>query len=193
MNGGHDAGNDRRVVVKRFRHGRKTVSGAGRRGNDMIVFRERLVVDVVNDSGKVVARGSGNNDVLRTGVYMRLRLCLGSIETRAFQNDVYAEFSPGKILRFGAGVDGYLLAVYYDSAGNGNGLAVFRIFGVYEIDFMISRIVTLHGIVFEKMSEHLGARKIVYRHYFVAFRPEHLSERKTTYTPESVDCNFGYF
>ena len=69
------------------------------------------MVYVVNDSGKVVAGRSGDNDVFGTGVDMSLRFCFGCIETRAFQNDVYVKFSPGKILSLGASA--YAADAYY--------------------------------------------------------------------------------
>jgi hypothetical protein len=53
-----------------------------------------------------------------------------------------------------------------------------------------SKVVTLSGIILEKVSEHRGAGEVVDSNYFVAFCAEHLTECETTDTAESVNSNF---
>ena len=49
----------------------------------------------------------------------------------------------------------------------------------------------LGGIILEQVSQHLGAGKIVDGDHFIAFRAEHLTERKTADSAETVDSNFN--
>ena len=191
VNGGHDTALNGISVVKSLSHGSKTVCRAGSGGNDLIFFGKFLVVNVENDGLKIVARGSGNNDFLRAGLNVSHRLFFGSVESGTFQNYVYAEFTPRKIRSLRASVDGDFLSVYGDGAGNNNGFAVFaenRILISYGMS--LSNVTALSRIVFQKVSKHFGARKVVDRNNFIAFRAEHLSERKTTDSSETVNRYF---
>ena len=49
---------------------------------------------------------------------------------------------------------------------------------------------TLCGIVFEQMSQHLRAGKIIDCNNFVAFGVEHLTESQTADTTEAVNSDF---
>ncbi len=59
---------------------------------------KRLVVYVVNDCLEVVARGSGDNDLLSACVDVSLRLILRGVEAGAFKNNVYVELAPGQVV-----------------------------------------------------------------------------------------------
>ena len=55
----------------------------------------------------------------------------------------------------------------------------------------LAAVTALSGIVLEKVSEHLGIGKIVDGNYLIALCAEHLSERKTADTTETVNSNFN--
>ena len=152
------------------------------------------MVYVVNDGRQIVARGSGNNDLFRTGVDVRLRFRLAGIKARAFEHDVHVEISPGKFSGVRFRIDGDFFAVHDDGTRHYDGLSVFRHYGVFILNGVSLRdIVTLHRVVFEKMREHFGAGQVVDGDYFITFRTEHLSERKTSDSAETVDSNLCYF
>ena len=52
-------------------------------------------------------------------------------------------------------------------------------------------VLTLSGVVFEKVSEHFGACEVVDGDDFVALGAKHLSECEATDTTEAVNCNFN--
>ena len=179
VNGGHVALLDLGKLVQRVSHGSKAVGRAGSRGNNGIRSFQGLFVYAVNDGGKVVARGSGNDDLLCAGVDVRLRLRLGGIEARALQNDVDVEFLPGKVHRVFFLIDLNGLAVNGDGA-----LFIVRAHGIRK------SISALRGIVLEKVRKHLGAGEVVDRDDLISLRIEHLAESKTADASESVDRNF---
>ena len=176
VNGGHDARNDGISLVEGVRHGSEAVGGAGSRGDDGVFLGERLFVYAEYDGGKVIARGSGDDDFLRAGVDMRLRLCLGRVEARAFEHDVYADFAPGKVRRVFFGIDFNRLA----ADGDGTRLVVRR----NGVRVFVS---ALRGIVFQQVRQHLGAGEVVDRNDFVTLCAEHLTESKAPDASESVD------
>ena len=116
VHGGHDTAHDGSVIVERFRHRSEAVGGAACCGDDGVGRFERGVVDVVNDCGKIVACGCGDDDLACACVDMSLRFCFGSVETGAFQNDVNAECSPRKFCGFCFCIDGDFLSVNDDVA-----------------------------------------------------------------------------
>ena len=118
VNGNHNARFDGSEVVKGFCHRSEAVGGAACGGDDIVVFIERFVVYVVNDCGKVVACGSGNNDFLCDCGDMSLRFRFAGIETGAFENNVYVKGFPRK-------VSGVLLCVNGDFLAIDNDVAVF--------------------------------------------------------------------
>ena len=111
VNRGHDTAHDRCIIVECFRHRSEAVGRAACSGDDVVSCFQSGVVDVVDDCGKVVACGSRDDDFACACVDVCLCFCFGGVETRAFQNDVHAEFAPGKFCSFCFCVDGDLLAV----------------------------------------------------------------------------------
>ena len=118
MDGGHDTRSNRSVAVEGSCHRSEAVGGAACGGDDIVVFIERFVVYVVNDCGKVVACGSGNNDFLCACGDVSLRFRFAGIETGAFENNVYVKGFPRK-------VSGVLLCVNGDFLAIDNDVAVF--------------------------------------------------------------------
>ncbi len=179
----HDTALNGSIVVKSLSHGSKAVCGAGSSGNDFVLFVKSLFVNAVNDCLEVIACRSGNNDLLSACVNMSLSLILRSIEARALKNYVNADLAPRKILSVFHSIDSNLFAVY----GNG----VFA--GLNGVSFFtdLAAVTALSGIVLEKVSEHLGIGKIVDGNYLIALCAEHLSERKTADTTETVNSNFN--
>ena len=114
MYGRHDTALNRRVIVQRFRHGSKAVRRAGSGGNNLVLFRQRLLIYAVNDRRQIVARRSRNNDLLRARVDMRLRFCFRCIEACAFEDDIYADLSPRKIRGVLLRIDRNFLSVHRD-------------------------------------------------------------------------------
>ena len=74
------------------------------------------MVDVVDDGGEVVARGSGDDDLLGAGVDVGLGLGLGGVEAGALEDDVDVEIAPRQVVGVGLLVDLDGLAV------DGNGV-----------------------------------------------------------------------
>ncbi len=141
------------------------------------------MVDVVNDGRQIVARGSGDDDLARAGVDMRLRLCLGGIEAGALEHDVYAELAPGQIRGVGHLVDDDLLAVDDD--------VVILALALVEVHGMtLSDPVALRGVILQKMCEHLCGGQIVDRDDVITLCMEHLTESQTADTAKTVDSNF---
>ena len=62
----------------------------------LIVRGKGLFVYAVNDGLKVVAGGSGNNNLLCACIDVSHGLFLGAVETGAFENNVNAELTPGQ-------------------------------------------------------------------------------------------------
>ena len=58
-------------------NGSQAVGGAAGSGDDLVFRLQGVVVDVVNDGGQIVARGSGDNDLLGARFDMGRSLSLG--------------------------------------------------------------------------------------------------------------------
>ena len=179
VDGRHVALLDLAELVERVCHGSKAVGRAGSRGDDGVRGLQRLFIDAVHDGGQVVAGGSGDDDLLRACVDVRLRLRLGGVEARALQHDVDVERLPGK-------VDGVLFLIDLD------GLAVHRDGALFIVraDGIRKSISALRGIVLQKVRKHRGAGEVIDRDDLIAGCIEHLTERKTADTAKSVDRNF---
>ena len=196
VDGGHDTALDGSVIVKSLSHGSKAVGGAGSCTDDGVVGSEGALVDAEDDGLEVIACGSRDNDLLSACIDVSLALSLGAVEAGALKNNINVKLAPGKILRVGHSIDGDLLAVNYDSAGNLDSLAVLFILSsleVYGVKILAysSAIAALSGIVLEKVCKHLGAGKIVDSNNLVALCAEHLTECKTTDTAKAVNSNFN--
>ena len=68
VDGAHNAGLNLPAIVQSLSHGSQAVGGAGSSGDDVVILGQGVVVDIVNDGGQVVASGSGDNDLLGTGI-----------------------------------------------------------------------------------------------------------------------------
>ena len=180
VDGAHDTALDGGELVERRSHGGEAVGGAGRGRDDGVVLGQGLLVDAVDDGGKVVARGSGDDDFLRAGVDVSLRLRLGGVEAGALEHDIHADLLPGKIRGVLLGVDLDLLAVDDDGA-------------LFGFDLVGESVSALRAVVLEKMGEHLGIGQVVDGDDFIARRTEHLPERKTADPTETVDSNSDIF
>ena len=55
----------------------------------------------------------------------------------------------------------------------------------------LRNIVALRGVVLQQVREHLGGSQVVDGDDFVALSAEHLTERQTTDTAKTIDCNFN--
>ena len=148
-----------------------------------------MFVNAVNDGGKIVARGCGNNDFLCACGDVSRRFFFRSIETGAFENYVDFVLFPRNVFSVFFGVDVDLFAVYDNCA---LGLFVACAFVDFVRNAVRVFISALRGIVFEKVREHFRVGKVVDSHYFVALSVEHLSESETTDTTESVNTNSDF-
>ena len=63
VDGAHNAGLDGSQIVQSLGHRGEAVGGAGSGGDDVVFLGQRLVVDVENDSGQIIAGRSGDNDL----------------------------------------------------------------------------------------------------------------------------------
>ena len=176
VNGAHDTALDGSEFVERGSHGGEAVGGAGSCGNDGVFLGQGLLVDAVDDGGKVVAGGSGDDDFLCACVDVSLRFRLGGVEAGALEHDVHADLLPGKVSRVLLGVDLDLLAVHDDGA-------------VLRFHFVGEGVLALRAVVFEKVREHLRIGEVVDGDDLVAVRREHLTECQTTDPTEAVDSN----
>ena len=82
------------------------------------------MVHVVDDRGEVVARRSGDDDLLGASVDVGLSLLLAGVEAGALEDDVNAELAPREVVSVGLLVDGDLLAVDGDGVLAGLDLVV---------------------------------------------------------------------
>ncbi len=184
MDGAHDAGDDRGIIVEGFRHGSEAVGGTGGCGDDLVIRGQGLIVDAVDDGGKVVACRSRDDDFLGTRVDVRLGLRFGSVETGAFEDDVDIEFAPGKFGSVGLGIDGDLFAVDRNGVLTG--------FDRVQVLADATAETALSGIEFQKIRKHCGSSQIVDRDDFITFRVEHLTEREAADTAKSVNSYFNH-
>ena len=127
---------------------------------------------------------------------MSLSLSLGAVEACALEHNVYIESLPGKVLSLGHSIDSDFLAVYRDRTGSNNGLAVFSKNGLLRRNCVcifadFAAVAALSCIIFEKMSKHSGACKVVDGNNFITLCTEHLSESETTDSAETVNSNFN--
>jgi len=177
VNGGHDTALNGSVIVKSLSHGSEAVGGTGCCRDDLIFSGKSLLVNGVNDGLEIAACGSRDNDLLSACIDVSLRLFERAVETGTLENNVYAKLAPGAVVSVFFSIDLKGLAVYGNGTCfivSGNGVTV---------------VTTLSGIVFEKMSKHGGAGKVVYSNDLVAFCTEHLSEGKTADTAEAINSN----
>ena len=184
VNGAHDAALNGGIVVQGLGHGGQAVGGAGSGGNDGVILRQGVFIYTEHDGGKIVARGSGNDDLLRAGVDVRLRFGFGAVEARALQHNVYADLAPGQILCVLFRIDLEGFAVH----GNGAGLVV----GGNGMKPLAdpAAVTALGGIILQQMSKHGGLGQIVDSHDLIALCTEHLTEGQAADTAKTIDCNF---
>ena len=196
VDGAHDAGNDREVVIEGFGHRGEAVGGAAGRGDDLVFRGEGFVVDVEDDGLEVFARRSGDDDFAGASVDVGHRFVFGGVEAGAFENDVDAELAPRQILSLRFGIDGDFFAIDDDRAGGDDGFAIFGIdrgFDVDGVELLADRaaVAFLRGVIFQKVGEHLGLGEVVDRDDFIPFGAEHLTESEAADAPEPVDCYFN--
>ena len=145
----------------------------------MVILGQGVVVDIVNDGGQVVASGSGDDDLLGTGIDVSLSLSLGSVEASALQDNVNTQLAPGQLGSVGLCVNGNLLAVNNDV-----------VFASLD-NVALSSIVALGGVVLQQVSQHLGGGQVVDGNDLEALCAEHLTESQTADTAKAIDCNFN--
>ena len=176
MNGGHDTALDRGIIIEGLRHGRKAVCGAGSGGDNLIFSRQGVFINAENDRFQVVARGSGDDNLLRACLKVGGSLILGGEEACALKHDVYAQLAPGELSGVGILVNRDDLAVHRD--------------GILARLNSVTVITALGGIILEKMSKHLRAGQVVDRNDVIALGAEHLTERKAANAAKTIDCYF---
>ena len=76
VHGGHDTALHGISVIQGLGHGSQAVGGAAGGGDDLILGGQGLLVDGVHDGLQVIARGSGDDDLLGAGVDVRHGLVL---------------------------------------------------------------------------------------------------------------------
>ena len=88
MDGCHYTAGDGSIVVERLCQRSKAVCGAGSRRDNQVIGRERLLVYTINDSLQVVARGSGDNNLLGTCLDVSHALLFAGVESGALEHNV---------------------------------------------------------------------------------------------------------
>ena len=185
MDRAHDAALDRSIIVQCLRHRSEAVRGAGSSGDDGVISRQGLLVYAVNDRREIVACRSGNNDLLCACVDVSLALSLRGVEAGALENNVNTDLAPRKVLSVLLSVDLQGLAVNCDGVSlvvSGNRVESFA---------DLAAVTALCGVILEQVSQHGGLRQIVDRNDLITLSAEHLSERQTADTAETIDCNFN--
>jgi len=110
------------------------------------------------------------------GLQVGFRFFLVGEETGAFQDDVYVMRLPGDFGRVLMCVYFYLIAAYDD--------------GVLGSLYFF-RETALCTVVFQQVSQNLGAGQIVNCHYFYSFQTMDLAESQTSDPAKTIDSNFN--
>ena len=135
------------------------------------------MVDIKDDRREIIARGSGDNNLLRASLEVCRSLVLCRVEPRALEHNIDIVLAPGNLFGIRLCIDIDLLAVDCD--------------GVVTCRDRIRILITpLRGVILQEMSEHRRARQIVDRDDLIAGSIEHLTERETTDTAKTIDSNF---
>ena len=135
------------------------------------------MVDVEHDRREVIARRSGDDNLLCAGLQMSLSLGLCRVEARALEHNIDIVLAPRDLGCIRLCIDVDLLAVDLDET-----IAVF--------DRIRILITPLCGVILQEMCEHRRARQIVDRDDLIAGSIEHLTECETTDTAKTIDSNF---
>ena len=185
MNGAHDTGLDRSIVIQRLCHRSEAVGGAGSCGDDGVILGQGVLVDGEHDGREIVACRSRDDDLLRACVNVSLRLFLGAVEAGALEHNINAELAPRQILCILFCIDLEGLAVHGDRAG----LVVSRDSVLVLADH--AAVALLCSIILQKMCKHRRLGQIVDRDDLIALSAEHLAECQTTDAAETIDSNFN--
>ena len=146
MNGGHQAVNNAKVIVKSLSHGSKAVSGAGSVRNKLGSLNIRIGVYTADEHRGIVLGGCRHNDIFGSGVNMPLSLFLGKEQTGRF-NDVFgADFVPLQVGR-----------VLF--SGNADSLAVDNQFAV--LDFNGTLELAVHSVITQHISHIFNINQVV--------------------------------
>ena len=76
VNGAHDTALDGSILVESISHGSEAVGGAGSSGDDLVLGSENVLVYAEYNGGKILARGSGDNNLLGACIDVSLALSL---------------------------------------------------------------------------------------------------------------------
>jgi hypothetical protein len=116
MNGGHESLFDAKGIVENLDHGNKAIGRTRSVRDNLVLGRVKGVVIHANNEGRIGVSGrSRNDDVGSASFKMGGGLIAISEEARGLDNDVDAEFLPGKILGIANGGDLQKFAVDKDS------------------------------------------------------------------------------
>ena len=184
VNGAHDAGLNRRVVVQCLCHRCEAVRRAGSCGNNLVFLGQRLLVDVVHDGRQIVACRCRDDNLLCACLKVSRSLLLRGVETGALQDNIDIQSLPRKVLCVCLLVNRNLLAV----DGNGILTCLDRVLALA----VLSEEATLRSIILQQVRQHLRLREIVDRNNLIALRLKHLAERKASDTSKSVNRNFNH-
>ena len=165
-------------VVEGLGHRGEAVGGAGGRGDDVVISGQDVMVDVEHDGGEVIARRSGDDDLLGAGVDVSLGLGLAGVETGALQHDVDVELAPRELCRVSLGVDGDLLAVDLNEV-------------LASHDGVVAGVVALRRVVLQEVSKHLGGGEVVDSDDLGALMTKHLTEGQAADATKAVDSNLN--
>ena len=172
------------IFVKCICHRCQAVCCARCSRDDFVIFCKSFFVYAVNDSFKVFACGSRDNNLFSACVNMSLALIFGAVETCALQNNVNADFAPGELgsVCFFINCKGF--AVYCDCVSfvvSFNSVKIFADFAAVS---------ALCCVVFQQISKHRGLCEVVDSNNIITFCTKHLTESQTSDTTETVNRNF---
>ena len=149
VDGGHEAGLDRREIVDHHGQRRDAVRRArGVRDDVMLTLVVALVVDAEHDRVVGIGGGSGDDHLARTRVEVLLRSLTGREEPGRLEDDIDAELTPRQCCRIALREHLHLLAAGVDNA---------------VPERHLSRERAEHRVVLEEMRHRRGVAEVVDR------------------------------
>ena len=157
-------------------HRSQAVRGAGRIGNDIVLFRIiGVFIDPHYDGGIVIFAGSRDDDFFHGALDMLAGAGLILQLTRGFYHDFYAVPAPVQVFRIP--VMEYMDPFTFDDE-------------VVAVDFYFLAETAVDGIILQKIGSCFHAAGVVDGHHFQVIPVQHAPEYQSSDSAKSVNTNF---
>jgi len=179
VNSGHQAFHNTELIVDNLSQRSQAVGGAGSVGNNLHVLGVLIQVYAANKGRSfLILSGSGNNNLLGTGLNVSGSLFRGAEYAGRLNNILGAALAPRDLFGIHAAINIDSLAVY-------NQLAVFF------LDAAVKS--AMDGIILHHVYHIVGVyERIVHAYNLKRFRlSDSSTEHQTTDTSETIDANFN--